>query len=76
MNSIHNANIQFGEDLIMKKLWVILFILFTSSLLIAQNRIQVAILEFSGEGLSTSEARIITSRFRSSLFETQKYIVD
>ncbi len=59
----------------MKKLWVILFILFTSSLLIAQNRIQVAILEFSGEGLSTSEARIITSRFRSSLFETQKYTI-
>ena len=49
------------------------FIIFNS--LYAQNAISIAVLDLDAEGVSKSEARIISQRLRTVLFETGKFIV-
>ncbi len=52
---------------------LLLNLLFT--LTYAQNKVNIAVLELKGEGISSSEARIITSRLRTDLFNTNKFTV-
>ena len=55
--------------------FVILTIFVLSNSLLAQNKISLAVLDLDAEGISESEARIISERLRSSVFETGQFIV-
>ena len=54
---------------------VLLTALFFCNTLLAQSKIYLAVLDLDAEGISESEARIISERLRSSIFETGKFIV-
>jgi hypothetical protein len=56
-------------------LFVMLLLLTFFNSLFAQGKISLAVLDLDAEGISESEARIISERLRSSLFESGKYIV-
>ncbi|MEJ2544438.1 MAG: outer membrane beta-barrel protein [Calditrichaceae bacterium] len=53
----------------------ILFILLIYQSIIAQNKTSIAILALQGNGISTSEASILTDELRSVLVQTGKYDV-
>lgn len=48
---------------------------FFISICFAQNKINIAVLDLDGEGVTESEARIISSRLRTNLFNTNKFSV-
>jgi len=54
---------------------LILLTLILSASLFAQTKTTIAVMELNAEGISDSEARIITSRLRTDLFNTNKFIV-
>ncbi len=53
---------------------LILFLLF-SSFVFGQNKERIAVMDLDAEGLSGSEARIISARLRSDLFNTGRFVV-
>ncbi len=60
----------------MQKIFVsaLLFIFFTTNIF-AQKKINIAVMDLTGEGISPSDTRIITSRLRTDLFNTKKFTV-
>lgn len=58
----------------MKHLLTIVLLL-NFSLLLAQDKQTIAVLDLDAEGLSRSEARIISSRLRTDLFNTSTFTV-
>lgn len=52
----------------------LILVIFTT-ILFAQNKTNIAVMDLSGEGISTSETRIISSRLRTDLFNTNKFTV-
>jgi len=60
-----------------KQLIVFLFILlgFNITMAFTQDKISIAVLDLDSEGLSNSEARIISARLRTDLFNTNKFLV-
>lgn len=60
----------------MQRILFILFFVFSlNKVIYAQEKITIAVMDLKGEGLSTSETRIITSRLRTDLFNTKKFKV-
>lgn len=54
---------------------IIFIILFFSTVAISQQKMLTAVLELKGEGISDSNARLISSRLRTHLFDSNKFIV-
>lgn len=52
-----------------------LIILLTFHSIIAQNKTSIAVLTLQGNGISTSEARVLTEELRSELVQSEKYDV-
>jgi TolB-like protein len=59
----------------MKIKWIMLFIVFFNTAAISQQKMLTAVLELKGEGILDSDARLISSRLRTYLFDTQKFTV-
>jgi TolB-like protein len=59
----------------MKTNLIILFILLLNTLAISQQKMLTAVLELKGEGILASDARLISSRVRTHLFNTNKFTV-
>lgn len=57
----------------MQKLFLFLIVLINISF--GQNKINIAVIDLNGEGVSNSETRIISSRLRTDLFNTHKYTI-
>lgn len=55
--------------------FLIILILFSVSIALGQAQITIAILYLESQGVSESEALILTERIRTELFQTGKYIV-
>jgi TolB-like protein len=53
---------------------ILLFIIF-SNLVLAQTRTTIAVMDLSAAGVAETDAQVITSRLRTDLFNTKKYIV-
>ena len=53
---------------------LVLFFLF-NSFVFAQDKQRIAVMDLDAEGLSGSEARIISARLRSDLFNTGRFVV-
>ena len=59
----------------MRNMLIIYILLSICNTLYAQDKYKIAVLDLTGEGISSSDARIITSRLRANIFETEKFIV-
>lgn len=55
--------------------FLLLFTFILTSNLFSQKKIPIAVMDLSGEGISASETRIITSRLRTDLFNTNRFTV-
>ncbi len=53
----------------------ILFLFFICTVAFSQQKMLTAVLELKGEGILASDARLISSRLRTHLFDTNKFIV-
>lgn len=60
----------------MQRILVLLLLVFSFyKVTLAQNKITIAVMDLTGEGVSNSESRIITSRLRTNLVNTDKFTV-
>jgi len=56
----------------MRFIWILSIVILNSY---AQNKIPIAVLDLQGEGISSSETRILTSRLRTDLFNSGRFVV-
>ena len=62
----------YGGKMFIKTFWLFLLLV---TITFAQNKMNLAVMDLDAEGISASENRIISSRLRTELIETQKFTV-